>query len=80
MTVGCGEQLSRQGREPAGPQTAAATSHPFPVSDTPPFLDGSALGHRCVTHAYASLAPLLTALSTWEEGRGLQLGLDNALS
>lgn len=56
--VGCGEQLLQQ--EPAGPHTAAATSHPLPVTDTLPFPDAGPLGHRCVTHACSSLAPRLT--------------------
>lgn len=68
--VGCGEQLSPQSREPAGSHTAAATSHPFPVTDTLLFLDGGSLGHRCVTHAYSSLAPVLTVWRRREEGRG----------
>lgn len=49
-------QLSVQGREPGEPQTAAVTSHLFQVTDTLPFLEGGSLGHRCVTHAYSSLA------------------------
>lgn len=53
-------QLSVQGSEPGGPQTAAATSHLFQVTDTLPFHDGESLGHRRVTHAYLPLASLLT--------------------
>ena len=67
--AGCDVQLSVQGSEPSGPQTAAATSHPFQETDTLLFLDGEYLGHRCVTHAYLSLAPLLTV-----EGIGAGLG------
>ena len=70
MTAGCAVQLSAQGREPAGPQTAAAASHPFQVTDPLLFPDGGALGHRCGTHAYSSLAPLLTVPTRWEEGWG----------
>lgn len=57
--AGCDMQLSVLGTEPSGPQIAAATSPPFQVTDTLPFLDGGSLSHRCVTHAYSSLTPLL---------------------
>lgn len=56
VVAGYDVQLSAQGREPSEPHTAAATRHPFQVTDTLPFLDGGSFGHRCVTHAYSSLA------------------------
>lgn len=58
--AGCDVQLSVQGRKPGWSQTAAAKSHPFQVTDTLSFLDGGSLSHRCVTHAYSSLALLIT--------------------
>lgn len=71
-------QLSVQGRAPGGAQTAAAASHPFQVTDTLPVLDGGSLGHRCVTHAYSSLAPLLTVQRRLEkEWEGLKSCLDH---
>lgn len=58
VMAGCDVQLSAQGREPGEPQTAAATTHPFQVTDTLPFLDEGSLGHRCVTHTFLT-GPLL---------------------
>lgn len=49
VTAGCDEQLSVLGREPAGPQAAAVTTHPFQVTDTPPLPDRGTVGHRCAT-------------------------------
>lgn len=59
----------RAGQGACGPQTAAAASHPFQVTDTLSFLDGGSLGHRCVTHAYSSLAPLPTGEGIGGVGR-----------